>query len=216
MIVRKQVATMLAVFVAVNLVSAMAFGALSDYAAQSFTDGEGKLWNGSTDFPIPPDEGSPLYGHVDWAVFAPGAFPFAGGGYTPTPGEFTYVYQVIEEGPAAISLYAVAMENPADNIGWFNFGSITGTAPSDETLYPFESAEWDFPGFSNGAASSGLVYSSPYGPEDLYGIVLNGGHIAVSQPVPSPGTYTIPEPSALVMLTIGLALAGVAAKRRFA
>jgi hypothetical protein len=85
----------------------------------AYVDGTSRVWHGST----PMDSGMVVNGvelqaAVDWCVYAPGAFHL--NGYTPTPGEFVYAYQVDITGTSVVKLFTVAMldGNKADNIGF--------------------------------------------------------------------------------------------------
>ena len=92
-------------------------------------------WRGTSTFSYAPDP--VLDGYVEWAVFAPGQFPFSN--YTPTPGEYTYVYQLYNTASAAITNYSVALDHAADNIGMFVDGpnGVTGDQPLiPMKLYP--------------------------------------------------------------------------------
>jgi hypothetical protein len=214
MIKFNRASTCLALFLVINLLAINAFAGLLDVGSPYY-DGV-KTWKGTTTFVS--DDNPNLHGYVEWAVFAPGQFPGAFTGYTPTPGEFTYAYQIFEEGSDDVSDLTVYMANPADNIGTFNVPSVPGLAPLTMTLISSESADWTFSGIKlpNNGNSIGLAYSSPYVPLDLYAGVLDGGSTATVDPVPSPDTYSIPEPSMLALLTICLGMAGfVATKRRF-
>ena len=118
------------------------------------------IMHGTTHFqgfdnqPIP--QPTNLVGDVDWAVYAPGTFPagFAAGGYTPTPGDFVYTYQVHEghgaTGDAAFSNLQVFLTGPADtlNIGDFTgtntIGLVAGVMSDGPFIFPLASANWPF------------------------------------------------------------------------
>jgi hypothetical protein len=169
-------------------------------------------WEGTTTFSFVSEEDDTfLIGYVEWAVFAPGAFPFAG--YEPTEGKLAYVYQVFSTGKSAISNYSVGIENPADNIGKFidvdELHDVTGDQPKDPmNLYPAPAggASWDFDGIIQDGSSCGLVFSSERKPVEFDSIVINHGHYAVAEPIPSPGPNNIPEPGTLWLLGSGLVL----------
>ena len=61
-------------------------------------------------------------------------------------GEFTYVYQIHNTGTDVISSLAVALANPADNIGSFSdvANGVTGVSPSGMSLTTPGSAYWQF------------------------------------------------------------------------
>ena len=100
----------------VTLLSGTARAGVLNGHANAYNDGVNPTWTGSTAF-----SSGTLTGFVDYAVFAPGDFPFGGGGYTPTAGELVYAYQVFVTGAASVSSFSVALENPtANNIGSFN------------------------------------------------------------------------------------------------
>lgn len=188
----------------------------------AFIDGSLFQWHGNT--PFQSVEEASLNGSVDWAVYAPGAFPAGYLGYIPTPGEFVYAYQVQEDGTAPLSNLSVTLETIADNISFFNGnggnGVVTGQNPSQESFFPDNitptSANWDFTEgtLNNGNWSSGLAFSSPYGPKNLDGSVVNGGGFAYVIPLPSPDPEFVPEPSSFVLASFGLILFGVHWLRR--
>lgn len=166
----------------------------------AFTDVANVTWTSSTPF----DNGAGLSGFVDWAVFGPGDFPFAG--YSPTAGELTYAYQVFSTGADAIHAFTLNLGNPANNIG--SFGDLGGEAPSSATLGA--QAVWNFAGLDIGENSSGLAFSSLNVPESFFGILINGGTTSVAFPLPVPSPNDIPEPASLALMAIG----GVAILRR--
>ena len=156
--------------------------------------GPGGAWVGSTTF----TQGT-LQGTVDYAVFGPGQFPYSGTGYTPTPGELTYVFQVYETGAAPLSSFSVALTDLADNIGAFT--GLTGDAPNGMTLSALSSATWHFAGIAQNGNSEGLVFSSIRVPQNLLGTVIDTGQSSYVIPLPSPSAVSIPEPA-----TVGLSL----------
>ena len=172
-------------------------------ASAGLLDTGSPLTSGTTAF----DNGNNLSGTVDWAVFGPGDFPFAG--YTPTAGELTYAYQVHSTGSDTISSYQVPVGNPADSIGSFSDPSngVTGSAVSFDSLAVPGYATWQFSsGILTGASSEGLVYSSPNTPEEIFSILVDGGTYAIAVPVPTPSAEPIPEPGAILLLISGLAV----------
>ena len=144
-------------------------GALDGHAA-AFDDGS-VVWSGSTSF----DDGGGVVGYVDFAVFAPGDFPYGGTGYTPTAGEMVYAYQVFSSGTDPLSSFTMALTNPADNPG--SFTGLPGDAAG-----PIALADWHFAGITMGNNSEGLAFSSPYVPKDLFGLVIDGGTFSVAIP----------------------------------
>lgn len=148
-----------------------------------------------------------LSGYVDYAVFLPGDYP-GYAGYTPTPGELVYAYQITVTGTAPVSVLTVGIDpgNPVDNIGSFIDGYGT-EAPIAAlfTNFPIDGAEWDFAGIPQGSASIGLAYSSPNIPMDYVGTTIDHGEFAFVVPLPSPSPVAIPEPSSVVLA----ALAGI-------
>ncbi len=160
-----------------------------------------------------------LKGDVNWVVYAPGDFPdvYKGLGYTPTDGEFTYVYQVVSQGNDAIHKISVDVENSADNIGAFG----SGVAPGKAVLSPPDTTYWAFPdpnSIGQLQSSQMLAFSSTQSPDEFYGQVFDGGNIADLDVLPGPGTITIgvPEPSTLCLALVGLAMWAAAwvARRR--
>ena len=151
-------------------------------------------WTGSTSF----TDGDNLTGYVDWAVYAPGDFTYAG--YAPTAGEMVYAFQLYTTGSDAIHSLTVALANPADNPG--SFADLAGDAATSATMNA-TSVTWTFGGIGPGGNSEGLAFSSPYVPEDYYGIVIDGGSYALVIPLPSPSNVEIPEPATLGLLAMG-------------
>ncbi|MHC4985336.1 MAG: PEP-CTERM sorting domain-containing protein [Planctomycetota bacterium] len=188
----------------VMVLAAPAFaGALSGHA-DAFDDGS-TVWAGSTAF----DNGTGVAGYVDWAVFAPGDFPFAG--YTPDAGELVYAYQVFSTGTDVISSFSVALENEANSLG--SFSDLSGDAMINGVLLPAVKAEWQFAGITTGGNSEGLAFSSPLVPKELFGIAVDGGTFALVIPVPTPSSNEIPEPATMSLLGIG-ALTALIRRRR--
>lgn len=149
---------------------------------------------------------------VDYCVYAPGAFPYAGAGYdgwTPTPGEMVYAYQVDSTGTLALAEMSVLLDNPAGNIGAFDLGDA-GVLPSSKTING--SANWHWSPALLSDHSSGLVYSSVKKPMWGVATVIDGefgwGF------VPSPGPDDIPEPATMTLLALGGVAAAVWRKKR--
>ena len=165
----------------------------------------GAFTSGSTTF----DNGGTLKGYVDWAVFNPGTFPYAG--YTATSGELSYAYQIFVTGAAPVSSFELVLTDPADNIG--SFASLGGVAPSSTTLNPLTSAKWTFPGIPNGSMSYGLAFSSPRLPQSLFATVVDTGQSTWVIPLPSPGSNGIPEPATLSLAAMGCLMLGLRRRR---
>jgi hypothetical protein len=149
-----------------------------------------------------------LTGFVDYAVFQPGNFPFAG--YIPTPGQATYAYQVFITGTAPLASFSVALTDAANNIGSFN--DLPGDPPTSASITPLVSADWTFAGVLQGGNTRGLAFSSPKLPINLFGSVVDTGQSAFVIPLPSPGPVDVPEPAAAGIVLIGVVVA--AARRR--
>ena len=185
-------------------------GALNGHAAAM------SGWTGSTSFAF--DDGDPgvgLEGYIDFAIFAPGAFPY--GGYTPTTDEAVYAYQVFAEGTDHISAFTVALNGPADNIG--SSSVLGGVVPSATLLVSGVGgmANWDFnSGIDplDGENSCLLLLSSPQIPENLFGLTVNGGHQALVIPLPTPGPEPIPEPATWASLVCALLAVACMWRRR--
>lgn len=194
---------------------AIALFASPSFAGVLATDTSSYLgvWNGSTPFQAYDLFNQPtgLTGYVDWAVYGPGDFPAGFLGYVPTPGELTYTYQIFSTGSAPVTSLSVNLINPANNIGTFSGAGVAGAPTIIDLLVPFDSANWFFTGFGPGS-SVGLVFSSPRIPIPLNGSVIDDGSVAAVIPIPSPGPFTIPEPSTVTMAlvgVVGLALAWI-------
>ena len=163
-------------------------------------------WTGTAPFA----NGS-LTGTIDYAVFGPGDFPYAG--YTPSPGEVTYVYQINNTGVEAVSAQftGLAPGNGANNIGNF---IINPLANPPEAIPSFQqitatTAQWLFnPGIpSSIGTSAGLVFSSPNAPMNGIALVVDGGTNAQAL-VPTPSDQPIPEPAVLMLMAAGGVMIG--------
>jgi hypothetical protein len=207
----KKVAICLGLFLALSLLSAPAFAVLADLGTPyvSSTEFGPKIWSDTTEFAGEPGHLPDLAGHVVWAVFGPGEFTSPA--YTPTPGEFTYVYQVFSTGAASISSFTVPLENDADNPAYFidAAADVSGNPPIAQ-LFKTESdpynVEWRFSGINTGNSSMALAFSSPKTPQDFLGVVVNGGQFGIVDPIPVPSSNSIPEPATFLSLLIGLGL----------
>ncbi len=190
------------------------------------TNSVGGVWHGSSlpyqgyfDYPGT-TQPSGLQGYIEWAVYAPGAFP---GGFTASfavePGDYVYAYQIYETGPLPVSFMGVTLQTTADSIGEFTgndgFGLVAGasTLASQLTL---TQAQWFFDenGVAQGTTSTGLLFTSPYGPQLLEGNTVDGGSSATAIPLPSPLPPNVPEPGTLVLASFGLVAMGVQLLRR--
>ena len=149
-----------------------------------------------------------LTGTIDWVVFAPGVFDTLGyTGYTSTPGEFVYAYQANETGAAPLSNVSVTLETVADNFGWFTGNGVLGAPPSASYFFPSPpSANWDFHPAGINGTTSGLIFSSPFGPQLLDGSTVDHGSVAVVIPLPSPLEPNIPEPGTMTLAFCGVAV----------
>ncbi len=184
-----------------GLIGGLSFGSSAsagvlDTHTSAFNDGSGPgvggAWTATTAF----DNGVGVSGTIDWTVFGPGIFPFAG--YTPTAGELTYAFQMFSTGTSPIHSLTVNDPNgAADNIGTFT--DLVGEAPITFALGT--QALWNFAGLDAGENSIGLAFSSTNTPAELFGIVVNGGSFAVAIPLPVPGD--IPEPASVALMGIG-------------
>ncbi len=146
-----------------------------------------------------------LAGIVEYAVYAPGAFPYAGlDGWTPTPGEMVYAYQIFSTGTAAIEAFQVILGNVADNEGSADLGN-GGDPIASSLLLPNFFVNWTVdggdPGLETGENSVGLVYSSIKKPVMSLGSVINS--TSASGLVPGPGSADIPEPATMCLLALG-------------
>ena len=193
------------------LASATALGGLAT-DSNAYDDGVNPQWHGSVHM-FSTGGGDTIEADVEYAVYAPGDFTYTGLGYTPTPGEFVYAYQVIPTaGSVEINTFWVNMlaSNEANNIGSFTLGSIApssaffGSGPPD-----LVSANWEFLGdtLENPGDSYGLAYSSINAPIMYVGFIQDGGLAGIPDgTLPSPSDE-IPEPATMLVLAAGALLA---------
>jgi hypothetical protein len=181
----------------------------------AYNDGA-KTWDGTV--PFSKTSGSvTLAGSMDWAVFTAANFNtlFGGSGYTPHAGELVYTYQLHNTGNTYISLSELVLisQAPADTAGYFSLGGSSEQAPYSSTITSGD-VVWSFQSPNNiavGAYSTGLAFSSIRKPRSDFDIVFNGGVSVTFAGMGGPGPNSIPEPSALALLTVALATIGVAA-----
>ena len=147
---------------------------------------------------------------LDFAVFAPGAYP----GQVPGgAAQFVYAYQAFNQPATTVGLTAVsvglAAGSAAGNIGDDPSvvpgmpGAPGGIAP-DIVAIGTSSARWGFGwigGLEVGANqhSTVLVFTSPNGPKYEPATMMNGGLPTPIGVVPSP----IPEPVTVVLISLG-------------
>jgi len=166
---------------------------------------QGALQSGSTPF----TNGGTLSGYVDWAVYNPGGFPYAG--YSPTAGELSYAYQIFVTGSAPVSSFELILTDTADNAGSFPLAG--GVAPNSTTLNNFTSVKWTFPGIPNGGNSNGLAFSSPRLPQSMAATIVDTGQTAIAVPLPTPSNIGIPEPATLSLAAMGCLMLGLRKRR---
>lgn len=209
----------LAFIFAMNILATVSFAGL-------VTTGIYNGWSGTSEFFIvnETNPGHDLIGHVDWAVYAPGAFPYVLDTLEPTDpaipipaNEYAYVYQVFGTGSDAIHSFSLEVGTVADTIGTFsNLEPSIATAsyldPDDGT------ANWYFsPGISGPTSvthpdpdhSRGLVFFSPMAPYHCSSIIQDGGLVANPW-----AACPVPEPSTLILWVIGMGIALVVARFR--
>ncbi len=150
-----------------------------------------------------------LTGFVEYAVFNPGDYPFAG--HSQTAGQAVYAYQTVSTGAADISSHQIFPTNDASSP--FVDSTVAGNATSilSFSAPPAGSAHYNFDIWLDAdLAGSGGDTSKVYGYEssklpELTGLSIefNGGLIALATPIPVPSTTDIPEPTSMALLAVG-------------
>jgi hypothetical protein len=177
---------------------------LADDAVNAYNDGS-ELWCGTTTIG---DETTGLIVDIDYCVYAPGKFHWAG--YTPTAGEFVYTYQLKVVSDIEMVAFSVGMldSNEANSIGVFD---LTGVTPTE---YKFtgtgeilDSANWNYTsrvpkGLQTDETSVGLVYCSVNAPLWWIASVQDGGE-GIMGMLPSPSDF-IPEPATMSLVSLGV------------
>ena len=187
------------------------------------------IWHSSTPYQgyfDPPDNTDPsgLSGYIDWAVYAPGAFPvgFTGeNGWSPAIDEYVYTYQLYETDPPegvtpapASQFIMTVVDDSANNIGEFSgdggFGQVGGNALSiladDLAISVDDGAQWYwYVGIDSGYNSYGLAFTSPNPPMLSDGTTIDDGTFGFVVPVPTPQGANVPEPGTLTLVTLGFA-----------
>ena len=182
------------------------------------------VYQGYHDFPGTSDP-SDLKGHVDYAVYSALNYPVGFLGYVPTPGQYVYTYQVLqaEDGYAPLSQLILTIENAANNPGTFTgdggFGTVAPTdladIPDDIQLVALDSIQWSFySGVQAGHNTIGLAFSSPNPPMMSDAVAIDDGTAGFVVPLPSPGGPDVPEPSTLLLASVGLVVVGLRWLRR--
>ncbi len=158
-----------------------------------------------------------LTGDIEYAVFTTADFnsAFPGNGYAGA-GPLVYAYQVDNTGSDAISLETIGIVNPFSDVGVADIG-IGFIFPSSFGIDGGTgNPQWSFnPGkILQNESSQGLVYSTDRLP-DLSGtsVTVNGGSVALANPVPVPGSNMIPEPSSVVLISLGALGVGMLVRR---
>lgn len=136
--------------------------------------------------------------NVDYAVFAPGTFPFA----DPSGGnDYVYAYQ-IDNLDTDIVQFTVGVDGD-ETLG--SIGSIVDGGSNNPTAALYvgagpSSAAWDFSGFSSGQTSDILFFTAAEAPELDSSTV--SAQWANTHDLPSPA----PEPASLSLLALGAVL----------
>ena len=169
---------------------------------------------------------SGLAGYIEWAVYAPGQFPFdptgttGFAGYVPVPGDYTYTYQGFQTVPlnpvdppneplAPLSQINILVGPPIDQTGWFQGDGVFDTTGNGGGI-PFSGFDgtqviFAFGGVAAGQATAGLAFSSPNPPVLSQATTIDDGTRASVMPVPSDKPVNIPEPATLTLALFGFA-----------
>lgn len=189
---------------AIGLTAASASAGVLAGNAAAYNDGNGPsggAWTGTTHFDGTPNGNPYLVGDIEWAVFGPGDFPFAG--FSVPTGELAYAFQIFSTGSDSVSSLTIADVNSGmTGVGTFN--DLSGQTPTTASLSG--GALWTFQGadsINQGETSIGLVFTSPKVPESFLGVVIDGGTPAIAIPLPTPSNVDIPEPASLALLGLG-------------
>ena len=187
-------------------------------AEAAFYDGQTVNMSDTVDF----DDGFGgflLDASVEYAVYEPGDFATAFPGQDPSGGSrWVYAYKILNEGPN-LNFFSVGLDGdePVFDIGFLDGADIDPSpAPHfvpDTPLNPGPtSAVFDFqsPFLTNGDNSDILIFTSTHSPE-LDSATLAGG-FAVDAQVGTPST--MPEPSTLAVLGLGLTLVWARGRRQ--
>jgi hypothetical protein len=211
MTLSKRTTVCVALVFALGLFSATAFGGVRDYGTP-YTDVNSVTWSGTSHFKHPT---SGLEGDIEWIVYGLGQFPYGDSGYHPEADEYSYVYQIINTGTAAISDFTFSVDQVVDNVDSFiSSGRVEGVLAAGTDWSP-TMVEWIFdPGINGGNTSAGLVFTSHKAPKTTEtGRVTDSGTSAGVELLPAPGPNDIPEPGTFALLVAGLGLAVIV--RRF-
>ena len=144
--------------------------------------------------------------NVDYAVFAPGTFPFA----DPSGGsDYVYAYQ-IDNLDTNIVQFTVGLDGD-ETLG--SIGSIPDGASTNPDVSAYvgagpTSAAWDFTGFGSAQTSDVLFFTSAQAPE-LHSSTVSA-QWANSHDLPSP----LPEPATLSLLALGAAVSFTGRRRK--
>jgi hypothetical protein len=166
-------------------------GVLANHA-QAFNDGngpDGGAWSGASSYQDG-ESGTVLFGTVEWAVFEPDEFPFAGlNGWAPAPGQLVYAFQLIHSGAQVVQEFGGEfIPFPTSNAGVADLGVAENIAPSEVFIDAFG------PGFrflqpsipASGGTSAGLVFSSDRIPTLTTFVVFPGGGVLEFGELPRP------------------------------
>jgi hypothetical protein len=179
------------------LVMVLSIGVFAVSAQAGDLDGHADAYaSGSSPF-----SANGFQGYVDYAVFMPGSFPYAG--YSPDAGEAVYAYQVFDTGDVPLNIFFAVLTDEANDIG--SFVDLSGVTPSLMQLFgPPGQARWTFadPNIQPSENSIGLAFSSTKLPTMYLGGVIDGGYAEYVN-VLVPGPDDIPEPMTMAFLAAG-------------